>query len=85
MWLVYMVRCADGTLYTGITNDVLRRLAEHNTDNRSGSKYVRTRRPVTLVYTETSPNRSDASKREAQIKHLSRKHKLLLVESSLSP
>jgi putative endonuclease len=74
-WLVYILRCVDDTLYTGITTDITRRIHEHNTDNKVGSKYARVRRPVRLVYQETYASRSEASKREAAIKKLSRQEK----------
>lgn len=79
MWHVYIVECADGTYYTGITTDVERRLNEHNYSFKS-AKYTRSRRPVKLVYVEASENRSTASRRESQIKKLSRNKKTLLIE-----
>jgi len=79
MYFVYMLRCADETLYTGITTDLERRLDEHNNSDK-GAKYTRARRPVTLVYSEKLESRSEASKREYFIKHkMSRKEKLLLI------
>lgn len=69
-WCVYMVRCNDGTLYTGITNDVERRVAEHNSDN-GGAKYTRGRQPVELVHMEIVESRSAAAKREYKIKRMS--------------
>jgi putative endonuclease len=78
-WRVYIVRCADGSLYTGIARDVVRRVAAHNADGGAGASYTRSRRPVTLVYQETAADRSAASKREYQIKQLSRAEKLALV------
>ncbi len=78
-WQVYIVRCADGSLYTGIARDVTRRLAEHNGSNGAGASYTRSRRPVTLVYSEAAKNRSVASKREYVIKQLSRAAKLALI------
>ena len=69
MWYVYMIMCNDGTLYTGITTNVSRRIAEHNTSNK-GAKYTRTRRPVKLVWQCTSGDRSSASKEEYRIKKL---------------
>jgi putative endonuclease len=81
MWFLYILRCADNSLYTGITTDVNRRLREHNTDNRLGSKYARVRRPVTLLYKEAYRSRSEASKREAAIKKLSRHEKLKLIHT----
>lgn len=77
-WYVYILRCADDTLYTGITTDPERRLAEHN--GRGGAKYTRVRQPVELVYLEESENRSLASQREWQIKQLPRKKKQVLCE-----
>jgi len=81
MWHVYIVECADGTYYTGITTDVERRLNEHNYSFKS-AKYTRSRRSVKLVYVETSENRSTASRRESQIKKLSRNKKTLLIEQA---
>lgn len=80
-WQVYIVRCADGSLYTGIARDLDRRIVEHNADNGLGASYTRSRRPVTLVYREVAESRSTASKREYQIKQLSREEKLALVAS----
>ena len=78
LWLVYMVRCRDGSLYTGITTDIRRRIHEHNTGT-GGAKYTRGRRPVTLVYTESFSTRSQASIREYTIKKMqtSKKHQLI--------
>lgn len=67
-YYVYMVECADGTYYTGITTDLKRRLNEHNTSEK-GAKYTRARRPVKLVYSEEHPDKSSASRREWEIKH----------------
>lgn len=79
-WVVYIVRCHDHTLYTGITRDLTRRLLEHNSDTR-GARYTRSRRPVTLVYCEAAPSRSMATRRERQIKKLtpSGKRRLLAL------
>ncbi len=74
-WFVYIVRCADDSLYTGITKDVDRRIHEHNSDNKLGAKYTRARLPVVLVYQETCESRSVATKREIEIKQLSRAEK----------
>ena len=76
-WTVYILRCADGTLYTGITNDLSRRIAEH--ESGQGAKYTRGRGPVQLVFEEVFQSRGLASKRENKIKALDRKTKLLLV------
>lgn len=78
-WYVYMVECADGTLYSGVTTDVERRIKEHN-DSPKGAKYTRAKRPVVLVYTERCENRSGATKREYALKQLSREEKLKLVQ-----
>ena len=73
-----MLRCADGSLYTGITTDLARQLAEHNGDGPAGARYTRSRRPALLVYSEIASNRSDATQREAAIKRLDRARKLAL-------
>ena len=78
-WYVYIVRCSDNSLYTGIATDVDRRLEEHNSDNALGAKYTRARRPVELVYQEKIGNRSEASKREYVIRKLSKQDKEILV------
>ncbi len=75
-----MVRCADGTLYTGIATDVQRRVAEHNdAGGRLGARYTRARRPVELVYQEPAATRSEAAQREYQVKRLAREEKLALM------
>lgn len=76
-WSVYIVECSDGSLYTGYTNDLLQRVTRHNTGK--GAKYTRTRRPVKLVHCETHPTKSDAMKREAAIKKLSREEKIKYI------
>jgi predicted GIY-YIG superfamily endonuclease len=80
-WFVYMVRCRDGSLYTGIARDVERRVAEHNGCDGTGAKYTRARRPVELVYRESLASRSAAAKREHAIKALSKLQKEALVGS----
>ncbi len=77
-WFVYILACADHSLYTGVTTNIERRLHEHN-HLKSGAKYTRSKRPVTVVYTEKQPSRSAACKREYQIKCLSKKEKLHLI------
>jgi len=77
-WYLYIVECSDNSLYTGITTDLERRVLEHNTSNK-GSKYTKTRRPVELVYNETHTDRSTSSKRESEIKKLSRGDKLKMI------
>ncbi len=76
-WVVYILRCADDTLYTGITNDLDRRLAAH-AEGR-GARYTRGRLPVELRYLEPAASRSAATRREAEIKRLPRQGKLALV------
>ncbi|MBX9765611.1 GIY-YIG nuclease family protein [Patescibacteria group bacterium] len=78
MYLVYLLECKDGTIYTGITTNVKRRLEEHK--NGIGSRYTRSRKVKRLLYTEKHKNRSSASKREAEIKRMPRKKKLDFVK-----
>ncbi|SFV52260.1 COG2827: putative endonuclease containing a URI domain [hydrothermal vent metagenome] len=79
MYYIYIVKCADDTLYTGIAKNIERRIIEHNS-SKKGAKYTRTRRPVKLLYSEKYPDRSSASKREYEIKkRMSRKEKLALI------
>ncbi len=73
-WHIYIVKCCDGSYYTGITTDLERRIDEHN-NSPLGARYTRSRRPVTLHYHESSRNRSEALKRELAIKKLPRKKK----------
>lgn len=77
MYTVYILKCNDGTLYTGITTDIKRRFQEHK--EGLGGHYTKAHGAKRIVYTEQSSNRSSASKREAEIKRLSRKEKLKLV------
>ena len=81
MYYVYLLRCGDGTLYTGFTNDLARRLAAHNAGK--GAKCTRGRRPVELVYWESFSNKSSALRREYAIKQLPRRQKLTLIQSSV--
>ena len=76
-WFVYILECGDGSLYTGSTNDLENRLSTHSSGK--GAKYTRSHLPVTLVYSQDSLNRSEAAKRESEIKKLSRKEKLALI------
>lgn len=76
-WSVYIVKCSDDSLYTGISNNVTKRIETHN--NGKGTKYTRSRKPVYLVYSKVIGNRSEASKEEHRIKKLSRKEKLKLL------
>ena len=78
IYSAYILRCADETLYTGIATDLKRRLHEHNSSEK-GARYTRSRRPVRLVYSEMFPDRSSASRREYEIKKLSRREKLQLI------
>ena len=80
-WYIYIIECADGTYYTGITTDTERRIAEHNTSGIKGARYTRERRPVKLVYSEKVSGRTEALKRESQIKKMSRAVKEKLVSS----
>lgn len=77
-WFVYLVRCADHSLYTGVAKDVDRRVDEHN-HSPKGAKYTRARRPVTLVYQEPCTSRQAACQREWQVKRLTRQAKLALI------
>jgi len=79
-WFCYLLRCADDTLYCGITNDLEKRLAAHNAG--TASKYTRTRLPVELAFVEPCADRSAASKREMEIKALKREEKLALCSRS---
>ena len=79
-WFVYMLRCRDNSVYTGITNNLNKRIEAHMSGN--GSKHLRGRLPVKLVYKEIFLNRSDASKREIEIKKLQKKEKELLIKST---
>ena len=74
----YLLRCADGTLYCGWTNDLEKRVAAHNAG--AGAKYTKSRRPVELEYYETFATKQEAMRREAEIKRLSRQEKLALIE-----
>ena len=74
MYYLYMVRCSDNSLYTGITTDLKRRIEEHN-GSKKGAKYTKARRPVVLVYEEKFENRAEASKREYAVKQLTKSKK----------
>ncbi len=78
-WFVYILRCADDSLYTGVATDLQRRLREHNDGGAQGARYTRARRPVTLVYSESAESRSAACRREAAIKKLCKAEKEGLV------
>ena len=81
MYYLYILKCADGTLYTGITVDVARRVLEHNS-SKLGAKYTRSRRPIRLVYSKKYRSRSTASRAESKIKALSRDQKLKLIKTA---
>jgi len=79
-WFVYIVRCADGTLYTGVSTDTARRCKQHN--DGKASRYTRSRRPVRLIYQETHADQGSALRREAAIKALSRRQKMALIREN---
>ncbi len=81
-WYVYILECSDGTLYTGITNDLSRRIAHHN--NGNGCKYTRCRTPVKLLYNKEYSRKGEALKQEASIKALTRAKKLELINRARS-
>ena len=83
-WHLYVLRCADGSLYAGITTDPERRLNEHNTSPK-GARYTRARRPVTLIKSWSVPDRSTATKAELAFKRLSRAQKVALIDSQRHP
>ncbi|MCC6934523.1 MAG: GIY-YIG nuclease family protein [Candidatus Yanofskybacteria bacterium] len=78
MYVVYILKCGDGTLYTGITTDIAARIAQHRAG--TGAKYTRGRGPFTLLYTERHPDRGSATKREQQIKRQGKAYKLQLIQ-----
>ena len=82
MWHVYIIQCSDGSLYTGVTTDVSRRVKAHN--DKSGGLYTRTRTPVKLVYQEPAPNQSAALKRESQIKKWTKEKKFALISGNIT-
>ena len=78
-WIVYILKCSDDTLYTGITNNVSKRIEDH--EKGVGAKYTKGRSPFQLLFTEKHPNRSSASKREIEIKAFSKIEKLALTQT----
>ena len=80
MWFVYILKCVDNTLYTGITNDLEKRLQAHN--DGTGAKYTRGRRPVEVVFKQEFYSKSDAMKEEMRIKKLNRSEKLILLKEN---
>lgn len=82
MYYLYILKCVDDTLYTGITVNLSRRLSEHNS-SKFGAKYTRSRRPVKIVYSKKLRNRSTASKEEARVKKMPRKKKIKLIRKAV--
>lgn|GEM_PF-837573 len=78
-WFIYIAQCKDGSLYTGITTNLTRRELEHNTSDKLGAKSLRGKRPIKIIYNELHNSESEAKRREAEIKKLSRKDKLTLT------
>lgn len=79
-WFVYMLRCADGSLYTGITTDPQRRLRQHRGELKGGARYTRARLPLTLVWLESQQDRASATRREMQLKKLKAAEKESLLK-----
>ena len=84
-WFVYLVQCADGTYYTGVTTDLTRRLRQHNGEIVGGAGYTRGRRPVHLVWSEECVDRSEAQEREYVVRSSPRTEKLRLAETKSNP
>jgi len=84
-WHVYILRCRDNSLYTGITQDISRRLSEHAQQNHKTAKYLRNKGPFTLVFSQSVENRSAALKMESAIKKFSKKKKELLISACRDP
>ncbi|CAC9626319.1 COG2827: putative endonuclease containing a URI domain [uncultured Gammaproteobacteria bacterium] len=80
-WLIYLLQCANNALYCGITNDINKRLRQHNGEITGGAKYTRANAPCALVYQEQAKDRSTALKRECEIKSTTRNEKLTLLKS----
>ena len=78
-WWVYLLQCADCSLYAGVTTDLVRRLQQHNGQLAGGARYTKARRPVALVWSEACDSRSDAQQREFALRRLSREQKLALI------
>jgi len=81
LWVVYLLRCNDNSLYCGITNHLEKRIKQHNGELVGGAKYTRANGPCELAYQENAKDRSAASKREYEIKSMSRENKLLLIKT----
>ncbi len=84
-WFVYLLECADGSLYAGVATDTQRRLRQHNGELVGGAKYTSGRRPVQLVWQQCCATRAQAQQREAQIKRLNRAAKLALLRQASAP
>ncbi len=84
MWFVYIIKCADETLYTGITTDIQRRLSEHNSSDK-WAKYTKMRRPVEMVFSQVCEDRSQASKLEYKIKKYTKQQKLTIIATKKLP
>ena len=84
-YFVYIVKCKGGSLYTGITNNLAKRLDQHNGILKGGARYTRSHRPVALAYVEAFTTKEEAAKREYEIKQLSRAEKLTLTKTRLDP
>ncbi len=83
MYFFYILRCSDNSLYCGVTNNLEKRLKEHNSDGSRGAKYLRARKPVTLIYSEKYPDKPSAMSREYEVKQLSKSQKETLVKHSI--
>ncbi|MBP6994356.1 GIY-YIG nuclease family protein [Candidatus Woesebacteria bacterium] len=81
----YLIRCADNSLYAGITADLARRLLEHNSQSAKGSKYVRSRQPARLVYQEKFSSKSEALKRESEVKKWTKQEKEAFISKEHAP
>ena len=81
LWVVYLLRCNDNSLYCGITKHLEKRIKQHNGELVGGAKYTRANGPCELVYQESADDRSSASKREYEIKSMTRENKLLLIKT----
>ena len=83
MYYIYMLRCEDNSIYTGITNDMKRRWEEHHNKEEKGAKYTKARLPIELVYFEEFEDKIEAMKREYAIKQLKRREKLILINNKI--
>jgi putative endonuclease len=82
LWQVYLLQCADQSLYAGVTTDLARRRVQHNGQLAGGARYTKARRPVALVWSEACNSRSDAQQREHALRRLSREQKLALISGA---